>query len=80
MYNPTVPPQTIDKLREYLYDELLQISSILHNVEEGRFFPMLHNEPRRPREGMLSVADGTDWNPGGGRGLYEYRNGVWEKL
>jgi hypothetical protein len=80
MYTPTIPPQDDSRIRDYLYDELLQISSILNMVEEGRFLPVLHVVPGRVREGMLAIADGTDWNPGAGKGLYEFRSGNWEKL
>lgn len=79
-YNPTIPPQDPARTLEYIYDELLQISNILRMVEEGHYMPVLHNAPRRPREGMLAIADGTDWDPGAGKGLYEYRNGAWAKL
>ena len=81
MYNPTVPPQDPSRLGEYLYDELLQISSALRMVEEGRFLPVLAVEPGRPREGMLAIAWGAPhWDPGAGKGLYEYNTGVWVKL
>lgn len=36
--------------------------------------------PTRPRDGMLVFADGTSWNPGGGRGFYGYYSGTWNKL
>lgn len=81
MYEPTIPPQETDRLREYVYDELLQISSILRMVEEGRFLPVLAVAPGKPREGMLAIAWGNPhWNPGSGKGLYEYRSGAWAKL
>jgi hypothetical protein len=79
-YNPTIPPQDQSRLGEYIYDELLQISSVIRMIEEGRILPVLHVVPGKAREGMLAVADGTDWNPGSGKGLYEYRNGAWAKL
>jgi len=79
-YNPTIPPQDPARLLEYLYDELLQISNILRMVEEGRFLPVLHVAPGRPREGMIAVADGVDWDPGAGKGLYEYDGAAWNKL
>lgn len=28
--------------------------------------------PARPRDGCLFLADGTDWNPGSGEGIYRY--------
>jgi hypothetical protein len=37
----------------------------------------LHQEPQRPRDGMIVVADGTDWDPGNGAGLYYFQTGVW---
>lgn len=36
--------------------------------------------PTRPREGMIRFADGTDWDPGSGRGLYQYVSTAWVKL
>lgn len=34
-------------------------------------------EPIRPREGMTAFADGIGWNPGAGKGFYNYVNGAW---
>ena len=31
-----------------------------------------HSEPTRLKTGMLVIADGTDWDPGSGRGMYWY--------
>lgn len=40
-----------------------------------------HVEPEKPRDGMIVLADGTDWNPGGeGEGFYVYYNAAWTKL
>lgn len=40
-----------------------------------------HSEPSKPREGNIYRADGTDWDPGSGEGVYEYTNaGAWSKL
>lgn len=36
--------------------------------------------PTRPREGLTVGADGTNWNPGAGKGVYTYYSGVWNKL
>jgi len=37
----------------------------------------LHNEPQRPRDGMIVIADGTDWDPGSGIGAYFFQAGTW---
>ena len=34
-------------------------------------------EPFRPREGYVVYADGTEWNPGSGAGLYYYDGSAW---
>lgn len=36
--------------------------------------------PKKPREGMIVAADGTNWNPGGGKGVYAYLGTAWVKL
>ena len=36
-----------------------------------------HVEPDKPRLGLLVFADGTDWNPGSGAGLYVYKAAGW---
>lgn len=34
-------------------------------------------EPKKPRIGMLVYADGTEWDPGSGEGLYVFKSGGW---
>lgn len=36
--------------------------------------------PVNPEEGMIVRADGTNWDPGSGRGYYGYDNGNWTFL
>ena len=78
-YTPTVLPRG-QNLEDYLQQELLRIAAEFGSVEEGRAFLILHNAPAKQREGMLVLADGTDWNPGTGSGYYELKGGVWVKL
>lgn len=39
----------------------------------------LHAEPKRVWAGMVVLADGTDWNPGSGEGMYRRNaaNSAW---
>ena len=78
-YQPENPPE-VAFLPEYIYREFLRISAEFDQIAEGRFLPIKYAEPSRPREGMLGVADGVEWNPGAGKGLYEYKSGSWSKL
>ena len=65
---------------EYLARELLRISQEFDMITQGRFLPVLASAPAKPREGMLAIADGVNWNPGSGKGLYEYKSAGWSKL
>lgn len=68
------------QLSEYLTRELNRISGEFQLAEDGVLLPMRTSAPMKPREGMLAIADGTAWNPGSGKGLYEYRSAAWVKL
>lgn len=43
-------------------------------------FSESHVEPGKPRDGMVVLADGTDWDPGAGAGYYGYHSAAWNKL
>lgn len=70
---------TLDGLRIYLEQELLQLSRSLQETTALDLRPV-HAEPLRPREGMIVCADGTDWDPGSGAGIYAYLSSAWSKL
>jgi hypothetical protein len=74
-YFPESPPKDYDP--EYLYRELLRIVDAINQIHDHEIF---HNEPDKLYDGMIRYADGTDWNPGSGEGLYERNNGAWVKL
>lgn len=76
-YDPTHPGENITV--EWLYSELQRISAEMTRPRLNEF-EVLTIEPERPQEGTVAFADGTAWNPGSGRGLYEWRSGAWFKL
>ena len=61
---------------QYLARELQEISLQLSEID-GILLPVLHNEPEKPRNGMIVLADGTNWNPGSGAGYYGRSAGAW---
>ena len=69
--------------QEYLVGYLQrQFQSIQSSFQLGfaqnlKFF---HAEPEKPHEGLLVGADGTNWNPGAGEGVYCYYAGTWNRL
>ncbi len=78
-YDPARVPAGEDDIREYLQRELDRIAEIFAGVENIQL-AQLHVEPEKPREGLIVLADGTDWDPGSGAGFYGYRGGAWQLL
>jgi len=56
--------------------ELLTISQVLNAVAEN-IVDVSYHPPDKPRKGMTRYADGTEWDPGAGGGLYYYTGSVW---
>ena len=79
MYVPNMPPVE-GPLATYIHEEFLRISEEIGLIREGRGLSPLALAPKKPREGMIVVADGVNWNPGAGLGAYEFKAGVWVKL
>jgi hypothetical protein len=52
-------------------DEFQSIRAAIDGLYEGRM-EVFHQEPDKPEDGVIIYADGTDWNPGHGRGYYWY--------
>jgi hypothetical protein len=57
----------------------LELEKIEKAITEAGQVTPLHVEPIRPRDGHTALADGTDWDPGDGQGVYTYYNGQWNK-
>lgn len=76
-YAPEPPPTPVTA--EYLARELERIGDAFRLVTQG-YNITLYVEPERKEEGMIVIADGTTWNPGSGRGAYEYKSSAWVKL
>lgn len=73
-----IPPdlmrrQQMTQLAEKLIDE-----EATKEGTTGRDFiklRVLNAEPKKPRKGIIVYADGTNWNPGSGEGVYVYKSG-----
>lgn len=64
---------------EWAEENFLVLSRILAEQSELELRP-IYAEPVSPREGMIVYADGTEWNPGSGKGVYVYTGAAWSKL
>lgn len=77
MYTPRMPVGQVDP---YLYQELQNIARSRTEPDAFMTLQVQHESPRVPSDArivMIAIADGTDWNPGSGAGLYRYQNGSW---
>ena len=64
----------------YIQDELGYISAAIEQQALG-FIDVSNVPPQKPRQGMIRYADGTNWNPGQGEGIYFMNaGGTWVKL
>jgi hypothetical protein len=78
-YAPFPVPREAEEIPVFLKDELRRIASAIAKLAETNF-PEVHVEPIRPRDGDVRNADGSDWNPGSGKGLYYFDGSTWTKL
>ncbi len=79
MYEPGLPDFDTDDpegFRRYVIDELRSIAAAFTGLD-NILLEELHAEPLKPRNGVVVLADGTDWNPGSGAGFYGRSGGAW---
>jgi hypothetical protein len=58
-------------------EEFRRLEEALNEPVDFAYLQDLHVEPTRPRAGMIAQADGSDWDPGYGAGLYRYDGSNW---
>jgi hypothetical protein len=78
-YQPVIPPNDDDQWQRYVYNELMKVSAAIRLLAQGHC-EFLNVAPSKPREGDIAGADGTNWNPGGGKGVYGYYSSAWHFL
>lgn len=79
-YTPgSIPRDDLSALVRYLTEELQNIAAVISELADGHL-DEVHVEPEKPREGDLRIADGTNWNPGSGAGMYRYNGTSWVLL
>ena len=79
-YAPGPLPLNQEDLGVYLINELKRLSDIIFNQAT---FRLEHTNvaPDKPRLGDIRYADGSNWNPGSGEGIYFFNSsGNWVKL
>ena len=83
IFEPEPAPDASDPnvVVRYLFSEYRRLAAFVQIIAAGQL-EISNGAPATPRGGMVRIADGTNWNPGGGRGVYWYDPGVpgWVKL
>ena len=78
---PATAPTEQLAFRAWVLDELSTISTSFSEVETDTVILKQWNaEPAKLYDGLLAYADGSNWNPGSGEGLYSYYNAAWKFL
>jgi hypothetical protein len=74
-FSPESPPLSVDpQLGEYLSrleQRLSEALGTIYDLEKAAV------EPSKRSEGMIRYADGENWNPGDGEGVYLYKDDSW---
>ena len=80
-YSPSNLPSilTPDSVAEWAQREFELLAQELAETSTVELRP-IYAEPVNPREGMIVYADGVQWDPGSGVGVYTYSGGAWVKL
>lgn len=77
-YYPAAPPD-LTPASQYARRELEKLAGEI-KAPKTLQLTVSHTAPAKPRDGMITLADGTDWNPGSGAGFYGYYGSAWNKL
>ena len=59
----------------YVVTELKRLGDTLCSTKPHSDWREYTLKPSRPREGDVRYADGTDWDPGSGEGIYFFKKG-----
>lgn len=79
IYAPGNPPSDPNDIQRFLIEELGKIQSAINALSAGHL-DKTYVAPAKPRDGDIRYADGTQFNPGSGAGIYWYNGTVWTKL
>ncbi len=73
--DPANPQEVVD----WALGEFEEVESGFFDLDLIRFVTT-NVAPAKPRTGDTRLADGTNWNPGAGAGVYTYYAAAWHKL
>lgn len=70
-----------ENIREFIEAANRELDAVEKAMNAPGRYPVSTSEPTKPRPGTTVYADGDNWDPGQGEGLYIYTAaGAWQKL
>jgi len=72
-------PREADEVPQYLAQVMPALAGVIEALRRGSL-EELNTAPDRVYTGLVVLADGTNWNPGSGQGVYCYYNSAWNYL
>ena len=81
-YTPGRVPYELAQLSQFLQSEIERITDGLESPFTHQLLEPLAVEPARrsTTQAMVVYADGTNWDPGSGEGIYAFYGSSWKKL
>lgn len=73
-------PRPGEDVVNYVINEFTAIEKAFVEPNEFISLAVQYKAPSKIRVGMIVLADGSEWNPGSGEGVYCYRSGAWHLL
>lgn len=78
---PGTAPTDSQEFRAWLLDELRHIGDAFSEINTDTWrLKEWNQEPDKLYDGLLIFADGTNFDPGSGRGFYGYYDAGWHIL
>ena len=68
-YVPNPVPSDTEDLPRYIFQELLKLQGALQE-NPTTFIEVTNGTPSKKKQGDIVYADGTNFDPGGGEGIY----------
>lgn len=73
-------PSDPKALPQFLWDLQRQVEQAAQRADSHASFQVLGVAPAKVSEGMVVLADGTNWDPGLGEGMYRRTSTGWKRV
>ncbi len=79
VYRPGLPPKDAEQLGAFAEEQLREVGENLDTIDNVTLVEF-NAVPAKLKTGMITLADGSNWDPGAGGGFYGYTGAGWIPL